>query len=106
MVAIVFRGLTKKYGTTVAVDNFSAEVRSARVTGFLGPNGAGKSTALRCLVGLATPTKGRTRILGKRYHLLEHPLQRVGGGLGLERLPPGPHRSAKPPRDGHDGWYR
>ena len=89
MVAIVFRGLTKKYGATVAVDNFSAEVRSARVTGFLGPNGAGKSTALRCLVGLATPTKGRTRILGKRYHLLEHPLQRVGVVLDSRGFHPG-----------------
>ena len=52
MAAIVFKGLTKTYGTAVAVDNFSAEVQPGRVTGFLGPNGAGKSTLLRLCAGL------------------------------------------------------
>jgi len=72
MAAIVFKGLTKTYGKAIAVDNFSAEVQPGRVTGFLGPNGAGKSTALRCLVALATPTKGRTRILGRGYRKLKN----------------------------------
>ena len=53
MVAIVFRDLTKTYGKFPAVNNFSAEVKPGRVTGFLGPNGAGKSTALRCLVAVS-----------------------------------------------------
>ena len=39
--------LTKRYGTTVAVDEASFTVRPGRVTGFLGPNGAGKSTTMR-----------------------------------------------------------
>lgn len=38
------RGLTKRYGATLAVDSLSFEVMPGRVTGFLGPNGAGKST--------------------------------------------------------------
>ena len=43
---------TKRYGSTVAVDHLSFEVRPGEVTGFLGPNGAGKSTTMRMIVGL------------------------------------------------------
>ena len=52
-------GLTKRYGSTLAVDDLSFEVQPGRVTGFLGPNGAGKSTTLRMVMGLDAPTKGR-----------------------------------------------
>ncbi|HAA79356.1 MAG: ABC transporter [Microbacteriaceae bacterium BACL25 MAG-120322-bin65] len=89
MSAITFRGLTKTYGRSLAVNNFSAEVRTGRVTGFLGPNGAGKSTALRCLVALAKPSAGKTRILGKRYQQLENPLTRVGVVLDSRGFHPG-----------------
>jgi len=89
MVAIAFRGLTKSYGRLNAVDAFTAEVHEGRVTGFLGPNGAGKSTALRCLVGLSTPTKGRARILGKRYPQLKNPMNRVGAVLDSRGFHPG-----------------
>lgn len=89
MVAIAFRGLTKTYGKSHAVDNLTADVQPGRVTGFLGPNGAGKSTALRCLVGLSKPTKGRTRILGKRYHQLKDPMQHVGVVLDSRGFHPG-----------------
>jgi ABC-2 type transport system ATP-binding protein len=60
------------------VANLTAQVRSGRITGFLGPNGAGKSTALRCLVGLARPTSGASKILDTPYQQLENPLSRVG----------------------------
>ncbi len=89
MVAIAFRGLTKSYGKSHAVDNLTADVHPGRVTGFLGPNGAGKSTALRCLVGLSRPTKGRTRILGKRYPQLKNPLLHVGAVLDSRGFHPG-----------------
>lgn len=89
MVAIVFRDLTKTYGKFPAVNNFSAEVKPGRVTGFLGPNGAGKSTALRCLVGLAKPTSGKARILGKRYPQLKNPSTRVGVVLDSRGFHPG-----------------
>ncbi len=46
------RGLTKKYGDTVAVDNLSFTVEPGRITGFLGPNGAGKTTTMRLYVAL------------------------------------------------------
>ena len=52
------RGLTKRYGSTVAVDALSFDVRPGVVTGFLGPNGAGKSTTMRLLVGLDAPDAG------------------------------------------------
>ena len=47
--------LTKRYGTTVAVNDLSFSVRPGQVTGFLGPNGAGKSTTMRMILGLDAP---------------------------------------------------
>ena len=54
-------GLTKRYGTTTAVDDLSFAVPDGKVTGFLGPNGAGKSTTLRMMVGLDEPSAGAVR---------------------------------------------
>ena len=107
MVAIVFRDLTKTYGKFPAVNNFSAEVKPGRVTGFLGPNGAGKSTALRCLVGLAKPTSGKARILGKRYPQLKNPSTRVGVVLDSRGFHPGPYGLSKPPgaREHGRAWW-
>ena len=59
--------LTKRYGSKVAVNQLSFELRSGRVTGFLGPNGSGKSTTMRCIVGLDRPTGGRCTIRGVEY---------------------------------------
>ena len=55
---------TKRYGSTVAVDRLSFEVRPGEVTGFLGPNGAGKTTTLRMLLGLVRPTSGTATVDG------------------------------------------
>ena len=52
------RGLTKRYGDKVAVDDLTFDVRPGMVTGFLGPNGAGKSTTMRMILGLDAPTSG------------------------------------------------
>jgi ABC-2 type transport system ATP-binding protein len=60
------RGLTKKFGTLVAVDHVDLEVPHASVYGFLGPNGSGKSTTIRMLCGLLTPTAGEIEVLGLR----------------------------------------
>ena len=51
-VAVRTEGLSKRFGTTTAVDRFDLEVGSGEVFGFLGPNGAGKSTTVRLLLGL------------------------------------------------------
>ncbi len=50
-------GLSKRYGTTVAVDDLSFTVPPGQVTGFVGPNGAGKSTTMRMILGLDAPTR-------------------------------------------------
>ncbi len=81
MSTIEFIGLTKQYKDLRAVDNLTAKVEAGRITGFLGPNGAGKSTALRCLLGLATPSSGQALIEGKTYSQLTDPLKRVGAVL-------------------------
>jgi ABC-2 type transport system ATP-binding protein len=76
--AVTVRGLTKRYGATVAVDDLSFEVRSGTVTAFLGPNGAGKTTAIRTLLGLASPDAGEALVLGSPYRMLDHAARRVG----------------------------
>ncbi|HEV2933103.1 MAG TPA: ATP-binding cassette domain-containing protein [Streptosporangiaceae bacterium] len=75
------RGLVKRYGPTIAVDNLSFDVRPGTVTGFLGPNGAGKSTTMRMILGLDRPDGGTARINGKSYHDLHWPLHEVGALL-------------------------
>jgi ABC-2 type transport system ATP-binding protein len=81
MAMIEAHGLTKRYGSTLAVDGLSFEVRPGRVTGFLGPNGAGKSTTLRMVMGLDAPTKGTVTIDGHPYGALRRPLFQVGAML-------------------------
>jgi len=75
------RGLVKRYGSTIAVDNLSFDVMPGTVTGFLGPNGAGKSTTMRMMLGLDRPDAGTVRIGGKSYHDLRSPLREVGALL-------------------------
>ncbi|MBP2436278.1 ABC transporter ATP-binding protein [Microbacterium amylolyticum] len=75
---IIAESLTKRYGTTTAVDNVSFQARPHRITGFLGPNGSGKSTTMRMLLGLSTPTSGRARILGVPFTDIPNPGRHVG----------------------------
>ena len=72
------RGLTKRYGEKLAVDDLSFVVRPGLVTGFLGPNGAGKSTTMRMLIGLDAPNAGVAKVAGKRYVEHRAPLREVG----------------------------
>ena len=65
--AIVTRGLTKRYGARIAVDGLELQVPHRKVYGFLGPNGSGKTTTLRMLVGLIRPTAGSIEVLGEPY---------------------------------------
>ncbi len=58
------RGLTKRYGDTVAVDGLDLEIGRGEVFGLLGPNGAGKTTTILMLLGLTEPTEGTVRVLG------------------------------------------
>ncbi len=87
--AIVARGLTKRYGEKLAVDDLSFEVQPGLVTGFLGPNGAGKSTTMRLIMGLDAPDQGSVTIGGRRYHDLGLPLREVGALLEARSIHPG-----------------
>jgi len=61
---IEVQGLSKLYGSLVAVDDLSFTVAPGEVLGLVGPNGAGKTTTLRSLVGIIRPTRGTIRIGG------------------------------------------
>ncbi len=87
------RGLTKRYGTKLAVDDLTFTVRPGTVTGFLGPNGAGKSTTMRMIVGLDTPTSGTVTVNGKPYAEHIRPLHEVGALLEARAVHTG--RSAR-----------
>ncbi len=62
--AVVVRDLVKRFGSFVAVNRVSFEVRKGQIFGFLGPNGAGKSTTIRMLCGILTPTEGSGTVAG------------------------------------------
>jgi ABC-2 type transport system ATP-binding protein len=57
-------GITKRYGTTVALDGLNLSLRPGEIVALLGPNGAGKSTAVKLLLGLIAPTSGTARVFG------------------------------------------
>ena len=89
MSTISFHNLTKRYGSILAVDDLSFDVRPGRVTGFLGPNGSGKTSTLRILLGLATATAGTAAIGGLAYHQLPDPVRQVGAALDSNTFHPG-----------------
>ena len=71
-VMIEATGLTKRFGSTRALDKVSFEVRKGEVVGFLGPNGAGKSTTMRILTCFTSPTNGTAKVKG--YDVFDDPL--------------------------------
>lgn len=62
---IQVRNITKKYGSFLAVDDISFEVKDNEIIGFLGPNGAGKSTTMNMITGYIEPTSGKILVNGK-----------------------------------------
>ncbi len=62
--AVEAEGLTKRFGTFVAVDHVDLAIARGEIFGFLGPNGAGKSTTIRMLCTLSRPTEGTARVAG------------------------------------------
>jgi ABC-2 type transport system ATP-binding protein len=89
MAVIDVRGLTKRFGLVLAVDQLSFAVEGGTVTGFLGPNGAGKTTTLRMLLGLVQPTQGSATINGRPYRELPDPSHHVGAALEAADVHPG-----------------
>ena len=90
---IEVRGLTKRFGSTLAVDDLTFDVPPGVVTGFLGPNGAGKSTTMRVILGLDRPTKGRALVNGHSYAKTASPMREVGALLDAKDVHGG--RSAR-----------
>ncbi len=69
-------GLSKRYGTTVALDNINLDIAPGRIVGLIGPNGAGKTTALKAILGLSE-FDGELSVLGlnprtERHQLMQH----------------------------------
>ena len=58
-------GLTKRFGSVMAVDDVGLDVSAGDIYGFLGANGSGKTTTVRCLLGLVLPTAGHIELLGR-----------------------------------------
>jgi len=73
------RGLTKRFGDKLAVDQLTFTVEPGRITGFLGPNGAGKSTTMRMILGLDRPTRGSVTVHGGQVTL-------TGSGAAIDGL--------------------
>jgi ABC-2 type transport system ATP-binding protein len=81
-------GLTKRFGSVLAVDDLGFRVPEGAVTGLLGPNGAGKTTTLRMLLGLVRPTAGTATIGGVAYARLTDPVRTVGAVLEASSFHP------------------
>ena len=75
------RGLTRRFGARVAVNDLNLSVPAAGVYGFLGPNGAGKTTAIRMLLGLIRPNAGEVRLFGAKVAGNRASLMRRVGAL-------------------------
>ncbi|WP_369369806.1 ATP-binding cassette domain-containing protein [Promicromonospora sp. Populi] len=81
-IVLEVRGLTKRYGGVVAVDDVSFDVRAGRIIGLIGPNGAGKTTCFNMISGALTPTAGEVRLFGQSI-AGKHP--HIAARLGLTR---------------------
>src|SRR4030081_3733824 len=75
---IEVRGLSKRDGDKLAVNDLSFSMAPGTVTGFLGPNGAGKTTTMRLVLGLDYPNAGTVTIDGRPYAGLPYPMREVG----------------------------
>jgi len=76
---IEVRGLVKRYGEILAVDDVDLTVEVGDVFGYLGPNGAGKTTSLRMMLGLIRPSAGSVRLFGRDPQLSVKALEGVAG---------------------------
>jgi len=79
--AVEAHGLTKHFGSVLALDGLDLAVPRGSVFGLLGPNGAGKTTAIRILTGLARATSGSARVAGVEVSLDAPGLRRRIGYL-------------------------
>ena len=81
-VAISLRGLVKRYGATVAVDQVDLNVRSGQMHGLIGPDGAGKSSLMKIVAGVLTHDAGTVEVFGQTIDS-ERSAERVKQRIGL-----------------------
>ena len=86
---IEVRGLTKRSGDVLAVDDLSFVVEPGLVTCFLGPNGAGNSTTMPMMLRLDRPSAGEALVNGRRFAAYSEPLREVGALLDPGHVHPG-----------------
>ncbi len=80
------KGLTKKYGSNLAVDHLNFSIEPGRIYGFLGPNGAGKSTTMNMITGYLAPSEGNVVVNGR--DMLKDPIEAKKHIGYLPELPP------------------
>ena len=80
------RGVTKIYGSVVALENLTLGLDAGRVTAILGPNGAGKTSAIKLLLGLTRPTSGTVTLFGADPRSAEA-RRRTGVMLQIAKVP-------------------
>ena len=80
------RGLTKRFGDKLAVNQLSFTIEPGRITGFLGPNGAGKTTTMRLILGLDHPTGGSVSVNGREFSRSASPMREVGALLDAKAM--------------------
>jgi ABC-2 type transport system ATP-binding protein len=83
---IEVKGLSKRYGDLLAVNDVSFEIQRGEVVGFLGPNGAGKTTTMRMITGFLPPSSGTIQVAGHDLEAEPLPTRRAIGYL--PELPP------------------
>ncbi len=92
MAEISLRGLTKRFGNTVAVDDLTLSLASGELVALLGPSGCGKTTTLRMIAGFETPTEGRV-LLGDR-DVTDSPPEKRNCGMVFQNYALFPHLTA------------
>lgn len=87
-------GLTKVFGTHVAVNSVDIEIKTEEILGFLGPNGAGKTTTINMILGLLQPTSGYVELFGEKVDWKKAHMRKRIGSL-LDGVTLYPYLSAK-----------
>jgi branched-chain amino acid transport system ATP-binding protein len=81
------RGVTKRFGGLVAVNNIDFEIEQGSISGLIGPNGAGKTTFFNMITGLYAPTSGELRFDGKLTNNLKpHQVTALGIGRTFQNI--------------------